>query len=70
MISPPNLSPELEQLLEELHDIMTDDLPSKLPLMREIQHVIDLVLNSYLPNLPCYKPRVVLTLLAPKKEGT
>lgn len=41
---------EVQQILEEFEDIMSIDLPPGLPLMRDIQNQIDLVLGSSLPN--------------------
>ncbi|XP_038691133.1 uncharacterized protein LOC119989586 [Tripterygium wilfordii] len=49
------LDPELSQLLKEHAHIMPEDLPDHLPPMRSIQHAIDLIPGSSLPNLPSYR---------------
>ena len=45
----------MKNLLDDFVDMMLDELPSKLPPLRDIQHAIDLVLGSQLPNLPHYR---------------
>ena len=47
-----NHSPDVSHWLDEFSDVMLDELPDKLPLLRDIQHTIDLVLRSQFPNLP------------------
>ena len=51
-----NNSPmELSDLLNEFQDIMPAEIPNQLPPMREIQHAIDLIPGSTLPNVPHYR---------------
>jgi hypothetical protein len=45
---------ELREVLVEFADLMPEELPIVLPLMRDIQHRIDFVLGSSLPNQPTY----------------
>ncbi|XP_068645184.1 uncharacterized protein [Aristolochia californica] len=51
---PPDLPVEVHQLLAEFSDLMPEELPPGLPPMRDIQHQIDLVSGSSLPNRPAY----------------
>ena len=46
---------DIAPLIEEFRDIMPDDLPDGLPSMRVVQHAIDFVPGSSLPNLPAYR---------------
>ena len=46
---------EIGAILEEFKDIFPEDLPKQLPPMRDIQHLIDLVLESTLLNLSYYR---------------
>ena len=42
----------MKNLLYDFVDLVPDELPSERPPLRDIQHVIDLVPSSQLPNLP------------------
>ena len=46
---------EVKNLLDDFVDMVPDELPSELPPLRDIQHVIDLVPGSQMPNLPHYR---------------
>ncbi|KAL6345333.1 hypothetical protein AAG906_015816 [Vitis piasezkii] len=50
-----NIPTEFTAMLEEFQDIMPGEMPNQLPPMREVQHVIDLIPGSTLPNLPHYR---------------
>ena len=46
---------EVKNLLDDFVDMMFDEFPSELPPLRDIQHAIDLVPSSQLPNVPHYR---------------
>ena len=46
---------EVESILAEFVDVVPEDIPHGLPLMRDIQHQIDIVPSSVLPNKPAYR---------------
>jgi len=50
-----DLPVEIDDLLKEFADVVLEELPSELPSLRDIQHAIDLVPGSQLPNLPHYR---------------
>ncbi|KAE8695418.1 putative CCCH-type zinc finger family protein [Hibiscus syriacus] len=50
-----DLPVEVQRLLAEFSNLMPEDLPPGLPPMRDIQHQIDLVHRSSLPNRPAYR---------------
>lgn len=51
------LPEQLKLLLNEFQDITGEELPTGLPLIRSIQHQIDLVPSAKRPNLPHHRMR-------------
>jgi len=49
------IPPEVILVIKEFIDVLPKDLSNKLPPMRGIQHAIDLVLRTSLPNLSHYR---------------
>jgi hypothetical protein len=50
-----DLPKEVQKLLEEFADIVVDELPHSLPLIRSVSHHIDLIPGASLPNKAVYK---------------
>ena len=50
-----SLPVELQSMLRNFEDIIVDDLPSELPLVRKISHCIDFIPGMILPNKVAYK---------------
>eukprot|EP00253_Pinus_taeda_P021342 PITA_21342 len=46
---------EIQEMLEKYCDIIVDDLPNELPLIRRINHHIDLIPGASLPNKAAYR---------------
>jgi hypothetical protein len=50
-----DLPTKFKVMLDEFADIIVDDLPNTLPLVRSISHHIDLILGASLPNKSTYR---------------
>ncbi|GJV49855.1 RNA-directed DNA polymerase [Tanacetum coccineum] len=46
---------QVQPLLKEFADVILDDIPPGLPAMRDIQHCIDFIPSSAIPNRPAYR---------------
>ncbi|XP_023768585.1 uncharacterized protein LOC111917165 [Lactuca sativa] len=49
------LPPEVRLLLSEFADVLSEEIPASLPLVREIQHCIDFIPRVVIPNKPAYR---------------
>jgi hypothetical protein len=50
-----DLPKEIQELLEEFADIVVDELPRSLPLIRSVSHHIDLIPGASFPNKATYR---------------
>ncbi|XP_020266338.1 uncharacterized protein LOC109841811 [Asparagus officinalis] len=49
------IPPEVQTFLQQFDTVMPDELPSELLMLRDVQHQIDFIPGSHLPNLPHYR---------------
>ncbi|XP_020272569.1 uncharacterized protein LOC109847748 [Asparagus officinalis] len=49
------IPPEVQTLLQQFDVVMPNELPFELPMLRDVQHQIDIIPGSRLPNLPYYR---------------
>ena len=49
------MTTEIAELLNEYKDIVVDDIPNGLPLVRSISHCMDLIHGASLPNKAPYR---------------
>ena len=49
------IPPGVQTLLQQFDTVMPNDLPSELPMLRDVQHQIDFIPGSQLPTLPHYR---------------
>ena len=47
--------PIMQEMLKEFENVVPDEIPYGFPLIRDIQHQIDLVPRAVLPNKPSYR---------------
>ena len=47
--------PIIQPILEEYHDVVLEEIPPSLPPMHDIQHHINLIPRSILPNKAAYR---------------
>ena len=54
-----HVPPAVKVLMEAFEDVFPKDLPTELPLIRDIQHAINLELGSTIPNKAAYRMTVM-----------
>ena len=55
VVNSEEVPPEIVKLLSDFSNVAPEDLLHGLPPMRDIQHAIDFIPSSQLPNLPAYR---------------